>query len=848
MWICAFRSLHPRCLGSLLLSLLLVLSSPSVVQAAGKETTAPDCAQTGLASQSVAVQLTRSAEQVQGRLHSAPSDLPASGCRVSLHFQIPKDARPPQTVWRDVDTRAVRIDGTPDPAHPEPLPLRLWIHPDGLLQYEVREAGPQATHAALDLTVAWGTTAAANDLAVLDILGTVLGKELDILNPDQELELELWELGALLDDSGRVMYLDWHDTHPDEYWEESIPMFMAPPTRHPKVGIHPPDVRVIWQLPSELGQLTALSRLALGGPLLIGTIPPELGQLTNLERLTLAGSRLTGAVPPELGQLAQLWKLELHHNRLTALPPELGRLLRLTHLSLAGNQLTALPPELGRLTQMHLLGVAGNQLTALPPELGQLTQIVGLGVAGNRLTALPPELGQLSRLKALDAQDNLLTSLPSLAGLEQLRYLNLSGNQLTNVPPELPQLRHLSRLDLSDNRLMALPPGSFTQPRSLSSKTNPFLQTLVQMAQQWEQGIPYVSPLTMLDLSGNRLTTLPPELARLRLNLLDLSDNQLTSLPPEIGRIRPPRLPNALLGTQPRMTLDLSGNQLTDLPDALFQLNQLQELNLGGNPLGTVPPELGNLSTLETLGLSSILLTAQPPELGQLSQLVSLDLSGNQLTILPPELEQASHLGHLNLSGNQLTDLPAGLGQLSQLDSLDLSDNRLMDLSDRAAELATIRSYHFWLSHLDLSHNQLAEIPPVITRFHLEVLNLSHNQLTDLHLDRNRLTQLEHLNLSHNQLTDLPLELGQRTLLTHLDLSHNRFSEIPPVLSQLHPLLSLDLRGNPLTTCLLPLPWQIDRYIFPPDYELFGNFDHWLLSPRSGTQHPDLPFLELCLE
>ena len=73
----------------------------------------------------------------------------------------------------------MRIDGTPDPARPDPLPLRLWIHPDGNLEYEVREAGVQATHAALNLAVAWGATAAANDLAVMDILSYALGLDLD---------------------------------------------------------------------------------------------------------------------------------------------------------------------------------------------------------------------------------------------------------------------------------------------------------------------------------------------------------------------------------------------------------------------------------------------------------------------------------------------------------------------------------------------------------------------------------------------------------------------------------------------------------------------------------------------
>ena len=121
-----------------------------------------------------------------------------------------------------------------------------------------------------------------------------------------------------------------------------------------------------------------------------------------------------------------------------------------------------------------------------------------------------------------------------------------------------------------------------------------------------------------------------------------------------------------------------------------------------------------------------------------------------------------------------------------------------------------------------------------------------------------KLTHLTHLDLSHNQLTNMSpdldhisnltnLDLSQLTHLTHLDLSHNQIAEIPPALSQLPPLLSLDLRDNPLSACPLPLRWRIDRYIFPPDI-LYFDFDHWYLSSPTSTEHPDLPFLDLCVE
>ena len=345
MRICTFRSLRPRVPWGLLLSLLLLLTSPSAVQAAeGNEANAPDCAAEVLEPQPVTVQMTQSDERVQTTLHSPPSALPAAGCRVPLQFHLPEDSRPPYAVWRDVEGRVVLPDGSLNPAYPGPLLLRLWIQPDGSLQFEAREAGLEATPVALNLAVAWGTTAAANDLAVLNILSTALGLELDVFKPVPEWEPEPWYLlGTRLNDRGRVTELDWHADHPTETYVHCHDIC----TTYPRSGLHPPGVRVMWQLPSELGQLSQLQKLSLGGPLLTGTIPPELGQLANLEELTLAGSQLTGTVPPELGQLAQLRKLELHNNRLTALPPELGRLTQLYRLGLAGNRLTTLPPGTG---------------------------------------------------------------------------------------------------------------------------------------------------------------------------------------------------------------------------------------------------------------------------------------------------------------------------------------------------------------------------------------------------------------------------------------------------------------------------------------------------------------------
>ena len=58
---------------------------------------------------------------------------------------------------------------------------------------------------------------------------------------------------------------------------------------------------------------------------LSGPIPPELGNLTQLQVLSLGGNQLSGPIPSELGAFQQLQVLYLQDNQLSGpILPELG--------------------------------------------------------------------------------------------------------------------------------------------------------------------------------------------------------------------------------------------------------------------------------------------------------------------------------------------------------------------------------------------------------------------------------------------------------------------------------------------------------------------------------------------
>jgi len=123
--------------------------------------------------------------------------------------------------------------------------------------------------------------------------------------------------------------------------------------------------------------------------------------------------------------------------------------------------------------------------------------------------------------------------------------------------------------------------------------------------------------------------------------------------------------------------LDLSGQQLTALLPEIGQLTQLKQLYLDGNQLKSLPPEIGQLTQLTRLELYNNQLTVLPPEIGQLKLLTMLELWGNQLISLPPEIGQLTKLIKLGLYNNQLKSLPPEIGKLNQLIVLELWENQL---------------------------------------------------------------------------------------------------------------------------------------------------------------------------
>uniref|UniRef100_A0AAQ4QXE9 FLII actin remodeling protein n=1 Tax=Gasterosteus aculeatus aculeatus TaxID=481459 RepID=A0AAQ4QXE9_GASAC len=247
--------------------------------------------------------------------------------------------------------------------------------------------------------------------------------------------------------------------------------------------------------------------------------------------------------------------------------------------------------------------------------------------------------------------------------------------------------------------------------------------------------------------------------------------------------------------------VDLSGNDFKGgyFPEHVKCMSSLRWLKLNRTGLCYLPEELASLQKLEHLSVSHNSLTTLHGELSSLPNLRAVVARANNLknSGVPDDIFQLDDLSVLDLSYNQLTEIPRDLENSRNMLVLNLSHNNIDSIPNQLFINLTD------LLYLDLSDNKLDSLPPQMRRLvHLQTLTLNNNPLMHAQLRQlPAMVALQTLHLRNTQRTqsNMPTSLEALTHLADVDLSCNDLTRLPECLYSLSSLKRLNLSSNQIS-------------------------------------------------
>ncbi|XP_067665270.1 leucine-rich repeat serine/threonine-protein kinase 1-like isoform X1 [Haliotis asinina] len=357
---------------------------------------------------------------------------------------------------------------------------------------------------------------------------------------------------------------------------------------------------------------------------------------------------------------------------------------------------------------------------------------------------------------------------------------------------------------------------------------------------------PHLTHLTEVDLSDNRLKTLPLEIpwSMPHIKVLNVCKNRLKDFSG----------PSSDDGTCLNLeTVNLSNNELEEVCVELFCIGTLKYLDLSNNRLEYlikpthVQPELHwsrtpkpsspveseglgahiGLPCLTQLNLSHNKLKKIPEELRLSGALTNLDASDNELYSFISAWSCPLH--YLNLSDNCLERFPVSVEEFwsGSLAMLDLQNNNLEELGESIVKLSELRS-------LNVSNNRIDHLPEpsVWDCRYLETLNLANNYLgtayTQDEMNKTSATSPKTLKNYLRRWSGIDQPTSKQLVfpeilsfnLKYLILRNNNLIHAPVSVSQLQNLITLDLSQNQM---MKTLPLELGLLKQCQDLLLAGN-------------------------
>jgi Leucine-rich repeat (LRR) protein len=538
------------------------------------------------------------------------------------------------------------------------------------------------------------------------------------------------------------------------------------------------DDNMLSTLPIALGLLEQLRVLSLGhNSLKASVFPDKLASFSSLNRLILDSNPLQSLPPFVLS--APLKFLSVDSCDILSIPPDVSKKLSsLTELSLSNNKISALP-DLSGWTALHRLKVSNNRLAAIPSTIQFLTSLVELSLSGNAITDAPVELGLLTNLSYLHLGDSFAGEIPQ----EILRYGGVSS--VLAYLNKLKEARSTQEFDLRHLGLKHVPYVVKSIPglRKLSFDGN-----LIAVLPLW---LCDILSLTEISLLLCPISSLPVSLARLtNLTNLRLPPGGILFPPPATVAAGTKSILNylsSILQHKDSGICALNGMNLVEMPVELCRCDFITHLDLRDNGINQIPPEIALLTRLKELRLEGCpidaawtavlnrgllflqqfcaraLVDADQPGGGY------IDLSNTQINSVPSSVFDQQNIVSFVANSNPIVSLPSSLQCCTALTQISLVHCKLAEISEAFVELQS-------LVYLDLSHNQLTQLPDHMKNMtNLQNLNVSCNPITSIDAVK-FLCALVHLNIQGTCLADVPLAIAK---LPHIESVLADWSSFP---------------------------------------------------------------------
>ena len=443
-----------------------------------------------------------------------------------------------------------------------------------------------------------------------------------------------------------------------------------------------------------------------------------------------------------------------------------------------------------------ILNLAGNRFKEVNPrQFRRFYNLVKLDLSSNYIIHLNNDSdAELSTLRVLDISFNLrLQDLNSafFASIPNLQKLSIRGNKL--VVSMFKGLRNLTYLDMRWNRQINVNSTPFIELEFLED-LNLAKCRLRNLSDTFFTGL---SNLLMLNLGYNDLHHLPSGVfVRLtKLKVLDLSDNCLDHLPSGVF-VRLTKL----------KVLDLSYDNLDHLPSGVFvRLTKLKVLDLSGNRLyhsTSLPTDIFQpLTHLEQLNLimydipHDVNYTYLDNPISKIRSLKQLYITGAPNTNFGHGYSSLKNLEYLEISGN--------ISEINNETFFNLRYTRSLALSLESCKLSNISRNAFTslknLTSLNISNSRFLCEYTMWNDFIAAVCNSRVKNLIATNLctfdvmpwvDCSQ-PYLEYLDMSHNNLPEIP---SVPKSLKELFLTNNNIEAFPfYTLSRMYNLEKLDL-------------------------------------------------------